>query len=102
MAEVLETRELFPVKKRNPVSLVMPAKAGIQRYQSVLWMPAFAGMTTKELVQCFLRTILDASLRWHDVVVSCLALSEGQFGSENNLRYYLGTISLCPIFGLPE
>jgi hypothetical protein len=33
MAEVLETQEQFPVQ------------AGIQRFQRVFWMPAFAGMT---------------------------------------------------------
>ena len=35
---------------------VIPAKAGIQRFPLASWMPAFAGMTTKELVQSFLRT----------------------------------------------
>jgi hypothetical protein len=41
MAEVLETQEQFPVQ------------AGIQRFQWTFWMPACAGMTTKELVQSF-------------------------------------------------
>jgi hypothetical protein len=35
---------------------VIPAKAGIQWFQRVLWMPAFAGMTTKELVLGLLNT----------------------------------------------
>ncbi len=33
---------------------VIPAKAGIQRLRRASWRPAFAGMTTKELVQSFL------------------------------------------------
>jgi hypothetical protein len=32
---------------------VIPAQAGIQRLQRVFWMPAYAGMTTKEFVQSF-------------------------------------------------
>ena len=34
----------------SPV-FVIPAKAGIQQFQGVFWMPAFAGMTTMALVQ---------------------------------------------------
>jgi hypothetical protein len=35
--------------------IVIPAKAGIQRFyfNRLSWMPAFAGMTAKELVQSF-------------------------------------------------
>ena len=39
-------------KYARPI-FVIPAKAGIQWFQRVFWMPAFAGMTTMELVQGF-------------------------------------------------
>jgi hypothetical protein len=49
--------DLHPVKKalnkyHGPI-FVIPAKAGIQWFQRIFWMPAFAGMTTKELVQSY-------------------------------------------------
>jgi hypothetical protein len=47
----LNTKEALN-KYTRPV-FVIPAKAGIQRFQWTFWMPAFAGMTTEELVQSF-------------------------------------------------
>ena len=41
------------LNKYASLIFVIPAKAGIQRFQRVFWMPAFAGMTTMELVQRF-------------------------------------------------
>jgi hypothetical protein len=49
-------KQLFreTLNKSDFLLFVIPAQAGIQQFQRVFWMPAFAGMTAKGLNQSFL------------------------------------------------